>query len=190
LVDWNVISNPLWLSATCVCIENEFCLFRNLATKYWNYKQTDVYFNFILRLYIITEMNPQNYRLLVRFCLAVWIPCIQMLRVTNCLSLSVLNYFQEDGILRNLTRPPPRAVTARGYHLPMKSGYLKGRQHNIPGPVFLTAHTEAEISTASTSLVPFQNRKLQTNSVASVHKRTIPTERPQPVGEVSANFCG
>jgi hypothetical protein len=30
----------------------------------------------------------------------------------------------------------------------------------------------------------------QTNSVALVRKRTIPTERPPPVGEVSANFCG
>jgi hypothetical protein len=26
------------------------------------------------------------------------------------------------------------------------------------------------------------------NSVALVRRRTIPTERPQPVGEVSANF--
>ena len=28
------------------------------------------------------------------------------------------------------------------------------------------------------------------NSVALVRKRTIPTEQPPPVGEVSANFCG
>jgi hypothetical protein len=28
------------------------------------------------------------------------------------------------------------------------------------------------------------------NSMALVHERTIPTERPPPVGEVSANFCG
>ena len=28
------------------------------------------------------------------------------------------------------------------------------------------------------------------NSVALVRERTIPTERPPPVGEVSANFCG
>jgi hypothetical protein len=28
------------------------------------------------------------------------------------------------------------------------------------------------------------------NSVAVVRERTIPTERPPPVGEVSANFCG
>ena len=28
------------------------------------------------------------------------------------------------------------------------------------------------------------------NSVALVRKRTIPTERPPPVGEVSANFFG
>ena len=30
----------------------------------------------------------------------------------------------------------------------------------------------------------------QLNSVALVRERTIPTERPPPVGEVSANFCG
>jgi hypothetical protein len=30
----------------------------------------------------------------------------------------------------------------------------------------------------------------QTNSVALVRERTIPTERTPPVGEVSANFCG
>ena len=30
----------------------------------------------------------------------------------------------------------------------------------------------------------------QTNSVALVRERTIPTERPPPVGDVSANFCG
>jgi len=28
------------------------------------------------------------------------------------------------------------------------------------------------------------------NSVALVRTRTIPTERPPSVGEVSANFCG
>ena len=28
------------------------------------------------------------------------------------------------------------------------------------------------------------------NSVALVREQTIPTERPLPVGEVSANFCG
>ena len=36
-------------------------------------------------------------------------------------------------------------------------------------------------------------QKLQTkttNSMALVRTRTIPTERPPPVGEVSANFCG
>ena len=31
---------------------------------------------------------------------------------------------------------------------------------------------------------------LDINSVALVRERTIPTERPPPVGEVSANFCG
>ena len=32
--------------------------------------------------------------------------------------------------------------------------------------------------------------ELKLNSVALVRERTIPTERPPPVGEVSANFCG
>jgi len=31
---------------------------------------------------------------------------------------------------------------------------------------------------------------VHTHSVALVRERTIPTERPPPVGEVSANFCG
>jgi len=33
-------------------------------------------------------------------------------------------------------------------------------------------------------------KTLKKNSVALVRERTIPTERPPPVGEVSANFCG
>ena len=32
--------------------------------------------------------------------------------------------------------------------------------------------------------------KTKLNSVALVRERSIPTERPPPVGEVSANFCG
>jgi hypothetical protein len=33
-------------------------------------------------------------------------------------------------------------------------------------------------------------KKRKLNSVAVVHKQTIPTERPPLVGEVSANLCG
>ena len=32
--------------------------------------------------------------------------------------------------------------------------------------------------------------KLKLNTVALFRERTTPTERPPPVGEVSANFCG
>jgi len=38
--------------------------------------------------------------------------------------------------------------------------------------------------------VTFAILKTKLNSVALVRERTIPTERPPPVGEVSANFCG
>jgi hypothetical protein len=34
------------------------------------------------------------------------------------------------------------------------------------------------------------NIRRKKNSVVLVRKRTIPTERPSHVGEVSANFCG
>jgi hypothetical protein len=37
---------------------------------------------------------------------------------------------------------------------------------------------------------PSSTKKLKLNSVAIVRKRTIPTERPPLVGQVSANLCG
>ena len=48
------------------------------------------------------------------------------------------------------------------------------------------------------SLIPDRQKlhtptRIQTKKkhpVALVRERTIPTERPPPVGEVSANFCG
>ena len=42
-------------------------------------------------------------------------------------------------------------------------------------------------SCTSNTATVFQTKK---NSVALVRERTIPTERPPPVGEVSANVCG
>ena len=50
------------------------------------------------------------------------------------------------------------------------SGLLVASQSNLPSP-----------ETAVT---------IKLNFVALVRGRTIPTERPPPVGEVSANFCG
>jgi len=38
--------------------------------------------------------------------------------------------------------------------------------------------------------VSHAKKQTKLNSVALVRTRTIPTERPPPVGEVSANFCG
>jgi hypothetical protein len=35
-----------------------------------------------------------------------------------------------------------------------------------------------------------QTNEQKTNPVALVRERTIPTQRPPLVGEVSANFCG
>ena len=44
-------------------------------------------------------------------------------------------------------------------------------------------------SVVNTRLFDLYEKKKK-NSVALVRKRTIPTKRPPPVGEVSANFCG
>ena len=49
----------------------------------------------------------------------------------------------------------------------------------------LNAHLSAGMISSAIDLL-----LLKLNSVALVRTRTIPTERPPPVGEVSANFCG
>ena len=46
------------------------------------------------------------------------------------------------------------------------------------------------INARCTLHTPLHSQTNKTNSVALVRTRTIPTERPPLVGEVSANFCG
>ena len=58
-------------------------------------------------------------------------------------------------------------------------------RQNIQHPV-IWSRTLAVRSVATH--MSYTTKKL--NSVALVRERTIPTERPPPVGEVSANFCG
>jgi hypothetical protein len=60
--------------------------------------------------------------------------------------------------------------------LKCESSYVLMRQHNI------------QCIYVVSGVVRRADSKL--NSVALVRERTIPTERPPPVGEVSANFCG
>jgi hypothetical protein len=45
-------------------------------------------------------------------------------------------------------------------------------------------------SCLSIKIALYDSNNNNSNSVALVRDRTIPTERPQHVGEVSANFCG
>jgi hypothetical protein len=53
-----------------------------------------------------------------------------------------------------------------------------------------STHCSSFVSTSSRKIRNQLKTKKKLNSVASVRKRTIPTERPPPVGEVSANFGG
>ena len=49
---------------------------------------------------------------------------------------------------------------------------------------------EAQGNLSIVKVITKQISVIKLNSVALVRTRTIPTERPPPVGEVSANFCG
>jgi hypothetical protein len=71
-------------------------------------------------------------------------------------------------------------------HLPIVFHLLdRIRNRNISDPVNKFTDWERFQSLAYELISP---KKL--NSVTLVRKRTIPTERPPHVGEVSANFCG
>ena len=60
---------------------------------------------------------------------------------------------------------------------PVRYRVPSGSERVIPAYRMLYRHMPEEL-------------KLKLNSVALVRERTIPTERPPPVGEVCANFCG
>jgi hypothetical protein len=58
-------------------------------------------------------------------------------------------------------------------------------------PLHFLKGTKVERRSSGKWFFPFFNaNKQQTNSVALVREGTVPTERPQLFGEVSANFCG
>ena len=67
----------------------------------------------------------------------------------------------------------PRKETARSYQTTVTIHHL------------MPYHTTEGLTLRSSFIT-----SLKLNSVALVRTRTIPTERPPPVGEVSANFCG
>ena len=59
---------------------------------------------------------------------------------------------------------------------------------NIDGK--LTTNLQSIAKSFNNLFVTVADKISKLNSVALVRERTIPTERPPPVGEVSANFCG
>ena len=56
--------------------------------------------------------------------------------------------------------------------------------------VYFMAQTYYKLRFSHKAISRHKYQNKQTNSVVLVRTRTIPTERPPPVGEVSANFCG
>jgi hypothetical protein len=53
---------------------------------------------------------------------------------------------------------------------------------------WVAEHEESGSSEFIHNSMKYNQTKTKLNSVVLVRKRTIPTERPQPAGEVSANF--
>ena len=116
-------------------------------------------------------------------------------------SRSVVVFVRQAGSLRDRALSLVVAVTA-SFHIPFSSLFT-----TIPPEICLTG--TAHISRIlSKNTVPQQGKSkinaqtvcqsthtchffvYKKNSVALVRERTIPTERPPPVGEVTANFCG
>ena len=82
----------------------------------------------------------------------------------------------------------PRSLPIRTYRSLLKYGSQVSRKSERLHPP--TGHTIAGCRTFEMTNVYSPKIFLKLNSVALVRTRTIPTERPPPVGEVSANFCG
>jgi hypothetical protein len=58
------------------------------------------------------------------------------------------------------------------------------------GDEYVLCDSEDKMRSRSVLGIFMDLKKTKLNSVALVRKRPIPTERPQLVGEVKANFCG
>jgi hypothetical protein len=56
--------------------------------------------------------------------------------------------------------------------------------------IYIYGERNIEATSVRVLVDPLIHEQKKLNSVALFHKRTIPTERPAHVGEVSANFCG
>jgi hypothetical protein len=63
-------------------------------------------------------------------------------------------------------------------------------RESLPNLAQIVPHVECNIVQVGATYPPLSpGNKTKLNSVASVRKRTIPTEQPPLVGEVTANFC-
>ena len=68
-----------------------------------------------------------------------------------------------------------------------RSVYKTNKRKNCPPK---SSHFTIHRTVGLRQQVQHNHHTKKLNPVALVRKRTIPTERPPPVGEVSANFCG
>ena len=104
---------------------------------------------------------------------------------TNMCVWTHLQYFTENGYLslQNLITVPAGGGSRLLWHI----NPLNPELNPICYLLALLAHHFLHVSRISVKSLTI---RLKLNSVALVRERTILTERPPPVGEVSANFCG
>ena len=115
-----------------------------------------------LRLVLGTELSAKNK------ILAIGSLAVPVLRY----SFGIVNWHEEE--LQKLDWKMCKLLTIHGQHHP------KADVDRLYFPRKQGGRGLMQLEAAQTKL----------NSVALVRERTIPTERPPPVGEVSANFCG
>jgi hypothetical protein len=81
----------------------------------------------------------------------------------------------------------------RYWTAPLEARYIKPLKDRFRSELRRISSLQTKLVHRITGFVSFVHRTefyLLTYSVALVRKRTIPTERPPLVGEVSANICG
>ena len=105
----------------------------------------------------------------------------------SCINVQVMLKQMKSFKMRSSSMP--KVIVGSSVYLVISQSF-----HNFELPCFIIRMVDTMQGSIIFIFITWNNAFLilfyKLNSVALVHERTIPTERPPLVGEVSANFCG